>query len=58
MFVKVLMHDGKELFVNRILEEQKTFTVSSHPTDLAQEDLEKVKSYEPSMIFRASKWHA
>jgi hypothetical protein len=55
MFVKVLMHDGKELFVNRILEEQKTFTVSSHPTDLAQEDLEKVKSYEPSMIFRASK---
>ena len=52
MKIKVQMVDSKWLYVNRILNEQRTFTVSSNPVDLNQFDLEKVKTFEPSMRFQ------
>ena len=52
MKIKVVMYDGKYLYVNRLLHEEKTFTVSSKQIDThTLEDLTLLKIYEPQFNF-------
>jgi hypothetical protein len=51
MKIKVMMNDGKYLYVNKVLVEEKTFTVSSAPVELDDECFTLCHQFEPKMDF-------